>query len=242
MKDPLIVALDFPTEIQALKMVENLLPFVKNFKVGLELFVSAGPQIVSKIKNMGGEVFIDLKLFDIPNTVGRTIEKLLELEPIMITLHILGGEDMLRKAVEVTENYRIKNKKETPYLLGVTVLTSFSEEGFRRSWGVSRSLPEQVFFLAQLAQETGLDGVIASPQEIELLRRGLKKRLLIVTPGIRLTKDVKDDQKRIMTPKEALEKGSDYLVIGRPITAHPNPSSVVQEIRSQISDILESRI
>jgi orotidine-5'-phosphate decarboxylase len=126
--------------------------------------------------------------------------------------------------------------------LGVTVLTSFSEEGLRRSWGISRSLAEQVLFFAQLAQEIGLDGVVASPQEIELIRNNLKKRLIIVTPGIRLTKDIKDDQQRVMTPKEALEKGSDYLVIGRPITSHPNPVSVVQQIRSQILDILESMI
>lgn len=242
MRDPIIVALDFPTETQALKMVEILLPYVKNYKVGLELFVSAGPQIVSKIKEMGGDVFIDLKLFDIPNTVGRTLERLLELEPMMITLHILGGEDMLKRAVEITNNFKREKNKDTPYLLGITVLTSFSEEGLRRSWGISRSLPEQVLFFAQLAQETGLDGVVASPQEIELIRKNLKKRLLIVTPGIRLTKNIKDDQQRIMTPREALEKGSDYLVIGRPITAHPDPSSVVQEIRSQISDILENRI
>ncbi|MGB9856756.1 MAG: orotidine-5'-phosphate decarboxylase [Dictyoglomaceae bacterium] len=242
MRDPIIVALDFPSETQALKMVEILLPYVKNYKVGLELFVSAGPQIVSKIKEMGGDVFIDLKLFDIPNTVGRTLEKLLELEPMMITLHILGGEDMLKRAVEITNNFKREKNKAIPYLLGITVLTSFSEEELRRSWGISRSLPEQVLFFAQLAQETGLDGVVASPQEIELIRKNLKKRLLIVTPGIRLTKNIKDDQQRIMTPREALEKGSDYLVIGRPITSHPNPSSVIQEIRSQISDFLENKI
>lgn len=242
MKDPIIVALDFPTESEALHMVETLLPYVKNFKVGLELFSSAGPKIVTKIKELGGEVFIDLKLFDIPNTVVRTIEKLLELNPMMLTLHILGGEEMLKKSVEVVERFKNENHTDTPYLLGITVLTSFSEETLRRSWGISRSLPEQVLFLAQLAQETGLDGVVASPWEIELIRNNIKKRLIIVTPGIRLEKDLKDDQKRIMTPREAMEKGSDFLVIGRPITKSDNPAQVIKNIRDQISDILESRI
>ncbi|MGB9767490.1 MULTISPECIES: orotidine-5'-phosphate decarboxylase [Dictyoglomus] len=240
--DPIIVALDFPEEKRALEIAEKLVPYIKNFKVGLELFSVAGPHIVKALKEMGTNVFIDLKLFDIPNTVVRTLDRLLALEPFMVTLHILGGEEMLRESVKLVSQYKESNKTEYPYLLGVTVLTSFNEETLRRSWGISRSLPEQVLFLAQLAQETGLDGVIASPWEIELLRNNLKRPMLIVTPGIRLTKEKTDDQQRIMTPREALERGSDYLVIGRPITQSPDPYEVIQNIRSQIEDIVESRL
>jgi len=240
--DPIIVALDFPEEKKALEVAEKIIPYVKNFKVGLELFSVAGPHIVKALKEMGTNVFIDLKLFDIPNTVVRTLDRLLTLDPFMVTLHILGGEEMLRESVKLVSQYKESNKTEYPYLLGVTVLTSFNEETLRRSWGISRSLPEQVLFLAQLAQETGLDGVIASPWEIELLRNNLRRPMLIVTPGIRLTKDKTDDQQRIMTPREALERGSDYLVIGRPITQSPDPYQVIQDIRSQIEDIVESRI
>lgn len=240
--DPIIVALDFPEEKKALEVAEKIIPHVKNFKVGLELFSVAGPHIVKTLKEMGTNVFIDLKLFDIPNTVVRTLDRLLTLDPFMVTLHILGGEEMLRESVKLVAQYKESNKTEYPYLLGVTVLTSFNEETLRRSWGISRSLPEQVLFLAQLAQETGLDGVIASPWEIELLRNNLKRPMLIVTPGIRLTKDKTDDQQRIMTPREALERGSDYLVIGRPITQSSDPYEVIQNIRSQIEDIVENRI
>lgn len=240
--DPIIVALDFPEEKKALEVAEKIIPYVKNFKVGLELFSVAGPHIVKALKEMGTNVFIDLKLFDIPNTVVRTLDRLLTLDPFMVTLHILGGEEMLRESVKLVTQYKESNKTEYPYLLGVTVLTSFNEETLRRSWGISRSLPEQVLFLAQLAQETGLDGVIASPWEIELLRNNLKRPMLIVTPGIRLTKDKTDDQQRIMTPREALERGSDYLVIGRPITQSSDPYEVIRNIRSQIEDIVESRL
>ncbi|MCX7719803.1 MAG: orotidine-5'-phosphate decarboxylase [Dictyoglomus thermophilum] len=240
--DPIIVALDFPEERKALEVAEKIIPYVKNFKVGLELFSVAGPHIVKALKEMGTNVFIDLKLFDIPNTVVRTLDRLLTLDPFMVTLHILGGEEMLRESVKLVSQYKESNKTEYPYLLGVTVLTSFNEETLRRSWGISRSLPEQVLFLAQLAQETGLDGVIASPWEIELLRNNLRRPMLIVTPGIRLTKDKTDDQQRIMTPREALERGSDYLVIGRPITQSSDPYEVIQNIRSQIEDIVESRL
>ncbi|ACI18378.1 orotidine-5'-phosphate decarboxylase [Dictyoglomus thermophilum] len=240
--DPIIVALDFPEERKALEVAEKIIPYVKNFKVGLELFSVAGPHIVKALKEMGTNVFIDLKLFDIPNTVVRTLDRLLTLDPFMVTLHILGGEEMLRESVKLVSQYKESNKTEYPYLLGVTVLTSFNEETLRRSWGISRSLPEQVLFLAQLAQETGLDGVIASPWEIELLRNNLRRPMLIVTPGIRLTKDKTDDQQRIMTPREALERGSDYLVIGRPITQSSDPYEVIRNIRSQIEDIVESRL
>ncbi|MEN3011374.1 MAG: orotidine-5'-phosphate decarboxylase [Dictyoglomus thermophilum] len=240
--DPIIVALDFPEEKKALEVAEKIIPYVKNFKVGLELFSVAGPHIVKALKEMGTNVFIDLKLFDIPNTVVRTLDRLLTLDPFMVTLHILGGEEMLRESVKLVSQYKESNKTEYPYLLGVTVLTSFNEETLRRSWGISRSLPEQVLFLAQLAQETGLDGVIASPWEIELLRNNLRRPMLIVTPGIRLTKDKTDDQQRIMTPREALERGSDYLVIGRPITQSSDPYEVIRNIRSQIEDIVESRL
>lgn len=240
--DPIIVALDFPEEKKALDIAEKLVPYVKNFKVGLELFSVAGPHVVKALKDMGTNVFIDLKLFDIPNTVVRTLDRLLNLDPFMITLHILGGEEMLKESVKIVSQFKESNKSEYPYLLGVTVLTSFNEETLRRSWGISRSLPEQVLFLAQLAQETGLDGVIASPWEIELLRNNLRRPMLIVTPGIRLIKEKIDDQQRIMTPREAMERGADYLVIGRPITQSPDPYQVIQDIRSQIEDIVESRI
>jgi len=239
--DPLIVALDFPEEKEALNIAESLISHAKNFKVGLELFSVAGPHVVKALREMGANVFIDLKLFDIPNTVVRTLERLLSLDPFMITLHILGGEEMLKESAKVIKEFRSSRKTEYPYLLGVTVLTSFNEETLRRSWGISRSLSEQVLFFAQLAQETELDGVIASPWEIELLRNNLRRPMLIVTPGIRLSRDIKDDQQRVMTPREAMEKGADYLVIGRPITKSPNPLEVIKEIRSQISDILENK-
>lgn len=214
-KNPLIVALDVPTKVKALSLVKGLKDYVSIFKVGPVLFTGYGPGIVKDIKDCGSSVFLDLKLYDIPNTVASTVKAIAELDVSMFTVHISGGKDMLKAAVDARSLY--------PKILGVTVLTSIAEVSI-----------EDVMRLVKLAKDTGLDGVIASPLEIESIRKSVGKDFLIVTPGIRPKGTVAGDQKRIATPKEAIQKGADYIVIGRPIIESNQPKEVVKQILDEI--------
>src|SRR5690349_19507080 len=209
----IIVALDVPSEKEALQLVNDLHSNVEIFKVGLQLYTAAGPGIVGGISLLS-RIFLDLKLHDIPNTVGKAVESAATRGVEMLTIHLSGGSEMIRAATTAA--------KGNTLILGVTVLTSSNEQTLRET-GISGTIDDQVLKLATLGVENGIDGVVASPHEIKMLRAELGNKIKIVVPGIRPSWSAAGDQKRFMTPGEAFEAGADYLVIGRPITAHKNP-------------------
>jgi orotidine-5'-phosphate decarboxylase len=216
------VALDVPERDTAVQLARSLQPHVGGFKIGLELFCSLGPSIVEEIG--AANVFLDLKLHDIPNTVAGASRALAHLGVKIFNYHCLGGHDMMRAGAEATREINAQTK-----IIGVTILTSHDAAGLR-TLGLQDEPRDAVRRLALLAREAGLDGVVCSPQEIELVRSECGPEFLIVTPGIRPSGAAVGDQKRVMTPREALDKGADWLVIGRPITAAPNPAQAAQNV------------
>ena len=225
MTEKIIIALDVASKKEALRLVEQLRENISFFKIGLQLYTAEGPEIVRAVLASSAKVFLDLKFNDIPTTVARTVESASSLGVRMLTIHLSGGSDMIRAAVAVP-----KNKLS---ILGVTVLTS-ANEGMLRETGISDKLDNQVLRLARLGVATGVDGIVASPHEIKSLRAEFGDKIKIVVPGIRPSWSEPDDQKRFMTPRDALEAGADYLVIGRPITAHKNPREAVERILGEL--------
>jgi len=224
-KDRIIVALDVPTKKEALELIEKLRDQISFFKIGLQLYTAEGPEIVHAVSSTGSKVFLDLKLHDIPNTVARTVESAGRLGAQMLTIHLSGGSEMVRAATAARTNNML--------LLGVTVLTSSTEETLREI-GVQDKVDNQVLRLAKLGVKAGIDGVVASPHEIKPLRRDFDNKIKIVVPGIRPRWSEPGDQRRRMTPRGALEDGADYIVMGRPITAHPNPGEAVAKILDEL--------
>lgn len=223
-RSPLIVALDVPTREKALSLAKELKDSVSIFKVGPVLFTRYGPSIVKDIKDCGANVFLDLKIYDIPNTVASAVKAIAELGVAMFTVHISGGKDMLKAAVDVRSSMcNVDPRSSFPKILGVTVLTSIAEASI-----------EEVMGLVNIAKDVGLDGVIASPQEVESIRKAVGKDFLIVTPGVRPKGTEAGDQKRTATPKEAVQKGADYIVVGRPIIESNQPKEVVKQILDEI--------
>ena len=222
----IIVALDVDTKEKALELVEQLRGEISFFKIGLQLYTAEGPEIVRTVLATGAKVWLDLKLYDIPNTVARAVESASTLGVQMLTIHLSGGSEMIRAAAAAGANNVL--------LLGVTVLTSATEQTLREI-GISNAVDGQVLQLARLGVEAGVGGLVASPHEIRMLRREFGDKIKIVVPGIRPSGSAADDQKRVMTPREALDQGADYLVIGRPITAHPQPSEATLKILKELS-------
>ena len=225
----LIVALDTSSRDRALDLVRELRSQVGVFKVGLELFTSAGPSIVKDLGALGVEVFLDLKFHDIPNTVARAVVEAARLGVALADLHLSGGTAMARRAVDERDAYCDLHRIRRPALLGITVLTSLDAENLP-VLGINRTPEHQVLALASLGREAGLDGVVASPREIAPLRREFGPDWIIVAPGIRPEGSTPDDQARTLTPREAAEAGADYLVVGRPITGAPDPGAATREI------------
>ena len=223
--DKIIVALDVATKKEALALVEQLRAQISFFKVGLQLYTAEGPEIVRGILATNAKVFLDLKLHDIPNTVGRAVESAARLEVQMLTIHLSGGPEMIRAAVAA--------RKNNLSILGVTVLTSADEETLREI-GISDKIDNQVLRLAKLGVECGIDGLIASPREVKMLRQEFGGEIKIVTPGVRPNWAEAGDQKRATTPREAVAAGADYLVIGRPIVADPNPRQALTKILGEL--------
>ncbi|NVK21677.1 MAG: orotidine-5'-phosphate decarboxylase [Kangiellaceae bacterium] len=229
----IIVALDFDEKAQALQLVEQLKPELCALKVGKEMFTLFGPDFVRGLVNKGFKVFLDLKFHDIPNTVAKACRAAAELGVWMVNVHASGGSKMMNMARQALEAYG-DNK---PLLIAVTMLTSMDEEGFEEL-GYKRTLAEQVEHLATLTKESGLDGVVCSAWEAEALKAKLGLDFKLVTPGIRPVGADVGDQSRIMTPAKALQAGSDYLVIGRPITQAENPLQALYDIsESLVSDL-----
>lgn len=226
---PIIVALDFADENSALALVDQLEPGRCRLKVGKELFTRSGPVLVNKLVKMGFDVFLDLKFHDIPNTVAKACQAGADLGVWMINVHAMGGRKMLEAAREA-----IPVNASNPKLIAVTVLTSMGEEDLK-DIGLNTTPAEQVKRLAFLTNECGLDGVVCSPQEITLLRETITTDFELVTPGIRPQWSVTGDQKRIMTPAQAMQQGSNYLVIGRPITQAEKPMAALEKIEQELS-------
>ena len=228
----LIVALDVGDLASAAALVEQLYPTVTLFKVGLQLFTAEGPRAVEVVRQRGGAVFLDLKLHDIPNTVAGAVREAARLGVVMCTLHASGGRSMLQAAAAAVA------ASDSPMrLLAVTVLTSLDSRGIEEVIGGKLDLTAQVVRLASLAQEAGLDGVVASPHEIGLLRATLGPSMRLVIPGIRPAWAVADDQRRVMTPHDAAVAGANYLVIGRPITAAADPVKATRRILDEIKAV-----
>lgn len=235
-KDKLIVALDFDTLHTANQIVSQLRDLVTWFKIGGQLFTTTGPTSVETFRHLGKKVFLDLKFHDIPNTVAGAVVAAAKTGANMINMHASGGFEMMRAASEAANMQASALGIPRSLLLGVTVLTSIDEGSFQRDFDTERKLKDQVAYLAELTQKAGLDGVVASPLEIEIVRRVCGERFLIVTPGVRPRWAAAGDQRRIRTPAEAIEAGADYIVVGRPITGADNPREAAQNILQEIQD------
>ena len=233
MKDKLLVALDVENGAAALALADALRGSVGGFKIGSRLFTAEGPPIVRALTERGDRVFLDLKFHDIPNTVATAIAAATELGVWMVNVHAGGGTAMMRAAREAAHETAAKRNAPVPLVIAVTVLTSMDQASLR-DIGVVIDLRDQVMRLAELTQEAGLDGVVASPQETRDIRRRCGKDFAIVTPGIRggSAADAKNDQERTMSPAEAIAAGASYLVVGRPIIAAADPLTAARAIAS----------
>ncbi|HOQ08908.1 MAG TPA: orotidine-5'-phosphate decarboxylase [Syntrophomonadaceae bacterium] len=235
-KERIILALDVDSEARALELVEKLADSVGAFKVGMQLYNQVGPGIVRQIQDLGGRVFVDLKFHDIPNTVAGAARVMTGLNCFMFNVHSSGGRDMMTAAMKAVQEESARLGCAPPLVLAVTVLTSISEQQLHDEMYISRSMEQTVMGWAQMAKECGLNGVVCSPQEIEPIRRACGSDFVIVTPGIRPLWSEKNDQKRITTPREALRLGADYMVIGRPITAAPDPREAALRIIEELEE------
>jgi orotidine-5'-phosphate decarboxylase len=220
-----IVALDYPSADAALEMADKLNPALCRVKVGKELFTVAGPDVVKALMGKGFDVFLDLKFHDIPNTVSAAVKAAAQMGVWMVNVHASGGSRMMRAAREAVDS--VPGNKT--HLIAVTVLTSMSPDDLAET-GIDKSPLEQVLYLADLAKQSGMDGVVCSAQETSAIREELGDDFLLVTPGIRMPGDDAGDQRRVVTPHDALANGSSYLVMGRSITGATDPVAVLQKI------------
>lgn len=229
METPVIVALDFPSAQPALDLVAQLTPQLCRLKVGKELFTRSGPALVENLQDQGFEVFLDLKFHDIPNTVAAAVRAAAELGVWMVNVHASGGRRMMEAAVA-----ELAGLERKPLLIAVTVLTSMSDADLTEL-GYQETAAQRVQRLAALAANCGLDGVVCSALEAEALRAARGDEFCLVTPGIRLAGDAAGDQRRVVTPADAVALGSDYLVIGRSITAAPDPLAALRRVHAELS-------
>jgi orotidine-5'-phosphate decarboxylase len=233
-RDKIILALDVSEAGYALDIVDRFQGYVNLFKVGLELFTSTGPMVIKEIQTKGRKVFLDLKLHDIPNTVSKAAIAAARLGVHMLSIHAGGGLEMMQRCIESVIELSLRENIQRPKILGVTVLTGLSQEVLRNELGIQHSLKTHVKVLSNLAKEAGLDGIVASGHEVGMLRNHFGKGFLIVVPGIRASWTPPDDQKRTMTPREAIIEGADYLVLGRAILNQPNPFRALELIETEI--------
>ncbi|MEW6001973.1 MAG: orotidine-5'-phosphate decarboxylase [Nitrospirota bacterium] len=230
----LILALDVSEAARAIELVEKFKEHIEIFKVGLELFTSSGPKIVEEINRRGKKVFLDLKFHDIPNTVSRAALVAIKLGIHMLNVHASGGFEMMKRCKESIAELCLKENIERPKIFGVTVLTSISKEILREELGIRHSLKTHVRHLSCLALKAGLDGVIASAMEVATIKSHCGKGFLVITPGIRPSWTPPDDQRRTMTPGEAVREGADYLVMGRAILKQDDPFKAIELITLEI--------
>ena len=232
MENKIIVALDFNSSSRAVEFVDNLDPKLCRLKIGKELFTAAGPNLVETMIKKEFDVFLDLKFHDIPNTVANAVKVAADLGVWMLNVHISGGSTMMKSAKDAI----LSHGGCKPILIGVTVLTSISSAELSEI-GIDNDLKDQVVQLAKLAYQSGLDGVVCSAEEAKLLRNSMPADFILVTPGIRREQDAAGDQKRVITPSQAIRNGSDYLVVGRPITQAASPSAALAAFNSEIASV-----
>ncbi len=228
-------ALDTPSLDIAIDWANRLKGTVGGMKLGLEFFGAQGPAGIRRVAETGMPIFLDLKFHDIPNTVAQAVTSVTPLAPFMMTIHAGGGQAMMRAAADAARETAAKAGVARPRILGVTVLTSLDQSDLSAA-GVSASVEDQVVRLARLAQDSGLDGVVCSPKEIGAIRSACGQDLILLVPGIRPAGAAQGDQKRVMTPREAVDAGATYLVIGRPITEAPDPRAAAQEIANSLAE------
>ncbi len=233
-KERLVLALDVDDFKKAEELVGKLSDYVGVFKIGSQLFTAEGAKVVNMINERGSKVFLDLKFHDIPNTVARAAEVAAKLGVYIFDVHTSGGYEMMKAAAEAATKTSQDLGIRKPLILGVTLLTSINQEILEKEIGIKKRLEEQVVHLAKLAKTAGLDGVVASSWEIKEIRKACGEDFVILTPGIRPTGKSSDDQKRVMTPQEAIKLGSDFLVIGRPIRNAANPVEAAKEISREM--------
>jgi orotidine-5'-phosphate decarboxylase len=226
---PLIMALDTSDLDEARRLADQVRPCVDIVKIGLQLFSTAGIGAVEALRGDGFEIFLDIKMMDIPNTVSSACLALCEHEPLMLTLHTLGGQEMMRAANQAVREHCEARGISRPLLIGVTVLTSFDLLALKKI-GIHESIEEQVVRLAKLARDSGLDGLVSSPLETLLVRREVGAGMILITPGVRLPGSGTDDQKRVATPSDAMKSGADYLVVGRPLYRAEDPLGVARQM------------
>jgi orotidine-5'-phosphate decarboxylase len=234
MRNPIIVALDVPSAEKALKLAEALMQVAGGFKVGSELFASAGPEVVRQLRQMGAPVFLDLKFHDIPNTVARAVAAAVQMDIQMLTVHTVGGTEMLKAAEQVAQESAWRLGHTPPLVLGVTVLTSLDGKALSKI-GLDPNVSRQVRRLTNMANQAGLRGLVCSPREVAEVRQMVPKSTQLVTPGIRAEGDQADDQKRTLTAREALALGANWLVIGRPICAADDPRAAAERILASLA-------
>jgi orotidine-5'-phosphate decarboxylase len=233
--NPILVALDVESAAKAVDLANQLRGSVGGYKIGKQLFTAAGPAVVRELTSRGDRVFLDLKFHDIPNTVAGAVESAVATGAWMVNVHASGGSAMMRAAADAAAKSAGALGRPKPLIIGVTVLTSMTDAALQEI-GVQRSMIDQVVHLARLAKSSGLDGVVASPQETRAIREACGNDFQIVTPGIRpLDQQGKDDQARTLTPAEAISAGATYLVIGRPITAAADPRQAAESISATLS-------
>jgi orotidine-5'-phosphate decarboxylase len=238
MRERLIVALDLDDLDLATELVRSLAQEVGMFKIGKQLFTHAGPQAVRLIQDLGGEIFLDLKFHDIPNTGAKAAFEATRLGVKMFNVHASGSLEMMRLTVKEVERVSRQQKLRRPIMLGVTVLTSLGQEDLQRL-GVEHKIADQVVRLALLTKEAGMDGVVASPHEVADIRHACGQRFVIVTPGIRPAESQRNDQQRVMTPADAVRAGVDYIVVGRPILEAQNPVMAARAIVAEMEEGLK---
>lgn len=232
--DKIIVALDVDSEAEAYALVKLLSPPISYYKVGMKLFTICGPGVLTGLKELGVKIFLDLKFHDIPHTVASAAEVVTRYGVDIFNIHLSGGREMARAAMEAVQETAVRQDILRPQVIGVTVLTSLDAHALEEI-GIGRDLTRHVASLASMGLESGLDGVVASSQESLTIRKECGEGFLIVTPGIRPAWSARNDQERVLTPRQAFEAGADYLVIGRPIIKHPSPEKAVEKILAEIS-------
>lgn len=231
---PLVVALDVSRADEALRLVEQLRGIAGMFKVGKQLFTAEGPQIVRRIRELGEEVFLDLKFHDIPNTVAAAAIEAMRLGVRVLNVHALGGREMMVRTADAVKQASEREGLRRPLILGVTVLTSHSQESLGEI-GIDRSVEDEVTRLARLCSESGLDGVVASPLEIRAVREAVgRKDFVVLVPGVRPAGSDRNDQSRVMTPLDAINEGATFIVVGRPIVADKDPVAAARRIIEEI--------
>lgn len=239
-KDRVVLSLDVDSKDKAIKLVKDLKDYVGTFKVGMQLFHAEGPEIIRAIHDEGGRIFYDGKFHDIPNTVARASESIIEHGITFFNLHILGGSKMMKACVEAANDRAKEKDLPKPIILGVTILTSLGQRTLTQELGVESLLGDYIVKLAKLAKESGLSGVVASASEAKEIRKACGDKFVILTPAIRPTWAALNDQIRVLTPRDAIRSGSNFLVVGRPITQARDPVAAAQLILDEIDETIEN--